>query len=281
MKRTFYMAIGMLMAFTMHTTGKDKKPSVKDIAALVVAQLQKGEALLDSRPAMIVSKDSAADYCRRILTRKDEDYSRDTAQANAYFREVDLLTRSVIYPDPKTQMKLLKKQIFPERIAPIVDFLNRFLYEAQPLYDALKKHCNAQLELRRQALSRKMPEGKLVELNYEESGGHLPVLRSYKLLFDKEASSWKLNGNDVTAEVVQQVVSLAEKNKAYQCLSRYDDVPSTLQTPVEGGPPAYSFSMKFEGGCITTCSENKRPPSSIQAILNYLQAELHNPGETE
>lgn len=277
-KRLYIAILLAFLPFLIQAKGNKEQEEMIQLAAQII---QKGESAMVGAPGFLLNNDSAKLYCQDILYNSDEQYESDTAKANAIIRDLNWITGHMVFPDPKTRLKLLKKNLDPDKLPAIYDWSNRFLYDIQPRYSTLKKHCDTQLELRRTALQQVMPEGQLVRLSYEESGNHIPVHENYELCRDSVLNVWKLNGYEVPDSVPARVRILAEQNKTYQCLNRYLDVPASLSMPVEGGPPAYTFCLQFEGGTIKTGSGNKRPPRSCQEILDYLKSILRELCKTE
>ena len=236
--------------------------------------LQRGEAAMsDTVPSFLLTNEDATRYCRDILSNTNEHYAADTARANAFLRKLEWIEQHTFYPDGVIMEKFRKKRkLDPENIFFIYDWSARLFRDAYPRYEVMKSFCEKQLALRRDAIQRTMPQGQLVRLSYEEEGNHIPFHECYELRRDPSSNVWQLNGEEVPEEVALQVRQMAEQDKVYQCLSQYLDVPSKLSGPlVEGGPPAYTFRMEFEGGSFSICSDNQRPPESCRKILDYLK----------
>ena len=189
-------------------------------------------------PGMLLDDEAAKTYCTNILHISDGQYSRDTAQVNDMIRNVQWVEADII-----------------ER------------------YGILTAFCDRQLQLRREALQKTMPEGKLVSFYYREYGSSRPEEVIYDLRSDKATGRWTLNGREVSDTVACKVRELAERSKAYQCLNRYVESPPFRGAPdVLGGAPSWQFYCKFEGGDINSESERGSVPAGCCAIVNYLKS---------
>lgn len=273
MKRTILFLALLVTFLPLVAGGKGKKEQQETIRKMAEV-LQRGEAVMNnSIPGFLLSNEAATKYCRNVLSQTDEQYSSDTAQANAIIREVEWIDKHKVALDETVVEKFKKKmKRNPEMLFSIYSWTGSFLWESQQRYDIMRSHCEKQLELRREARQRTMPQGQLVSLYYKEDGPHIPVNESYELRRDPASNSWKLNGKEVPEEVAQEVRRLAEQYKVYQCMSQYLNVPSKLSGPREmGGAPAYTFRLQFEGGTISSMSDDQRPPESCWKILNYLK----------
>lgn len=272
-KKSLWVAVllSLLPNFIKAKTNNKKEEQAMMQTAIEV--LQKGESIRDEMPDFLKNDEAAMNYCRDVLSRSDEQYSADTASAQAFINEIQWLASHAVMPEEKVAAKLVKQKYEPEKLLEIYDWTNKLLYDVLPRHATLTSHCEKQLQIRRTALQQTMPEGKLVSLFYEERGNHLPVLKKYLLQRDSASGQWQLNGHLVPDEVAEKVRQLAEENKTYQCFSDYLDVPYfSLRGPeLLGGPPAWSFSLRFEGGSIDSRSDNQRVPMCCCDILDYLE----------
>ena len=212
--------------------------NLKNMRALLLSVMMLLTPMLQDVPKMLQDDEAAKYYCMDILNISDEQYSRDTAQVNDMIRHAEWVEEHII-----------------ER------------------YGILAAYCDRQLQLRREARSRTMPEGNLVSFYYREYGSSRPDEVVYELRRDNASNRWQLNGKEVADTVANRVRELAEREKIYQCLRTYAEPPSFPRAPlVTGGPPSWQFSCKFEGGEINSASECMPVPASCCAIVNYLKS---------
>ncbi len=264
------IALGVLF-LSLHLSARGRKAQQERMQA-VIQMLQMGEAIQDSVPRFLLDDEAATGYCRDVIYRTDEQYAQDTATANEVIRKAQWILEHQVSPDEKTMAKLVKQKYAPEKLNDIYSWAGRIVSESPKRYETLTAFCDRQLGRRREALQRTMPEGQLVELSYEEQSHAIPVTKNYLLQRDPLSGRWQLNGHEVPDKVAEEVRQLVERHRTYQCLDRYVDVPPFLRGPqVVGGPPAWTFSCRFEGGSIRTGSDDQQVPYCCAAILQYLE----------
>ena len=252
-------------------TAKGRKEQ-QELMQAVIRLLQTGEAIRDSVPRFLLDDEAATGYCRDVIYRTDAQYVQDTAAANEVIRKAQWIATNPVFPDEKTKAKLIKQKYAPEKLNDIYSWANRILTEVPNRYGTLTAFCDRQLARKREALARTMPEGRLVELRYEEESHAIPEVAHYLLQRDDSSGRWQLNGHEVPDKVAAEVRQLVEERRAYQCFDQYVDVPPFLRGPiVMGGPPAWNFSCRFEGGSFQTRSDDQPVPGNCAVILDYLK----------
>lgn len=223
-------------------------------------------------PRILLDDEAAKDYCMNILNISDEQYSKDTARANEVIRNAEWIRGHMVMPDEGMMKKLAKKKYDASKLDDIFCWAELILQKIHPRYGIVTSHCDRQLQSRREALKRTMPEGPLVSLYYREYGSSRPNEVVCDLHRDKATNRWMLNGKEVPETVAQRVRQLAEEGKTYQCLSRYVEAPPFPGSPqVLGGPASWQFYCKFEGGDIISESECMPVPANCAAIVTYLK----------
>ena len=237
----------------------------------IIQVLQMETVAQAGMPVFVADDQKAREYCHAVLDRSDEEYAQDTACVNKMLNDAQWIHRHVIIPDEKMKKKLVKQKYDPEKLDYIYAWAEQVLSEVPPRYAILTTFCDKQLQRRREARQRTMPEGRLVSLSYREYGSSRPTTVEYALVRDAEAGRWRLNGHEVDDAVAAEVRTLIERHKTYQCLNHYDDAPSFPQAPpVLGGPPSWEFICRFEGGAVVTGSECMPVPGSCFVIVSYL-----------
>lgn len=266
---------GVLMLLSPLSLMADNKKEQQEQMRLVIEVLQKEEVIRTEIPAFLMDDQAATQYCREVLGRTDEQYAEDTARANKILDNAGWIIEHMVYPEEKVRQKLVKKKYDPVLLDRIYGWAHDILNQAPSRYSALTGFCDYQLKLRREALTRTMPEGQLVCFSYREYGSSRPTEVNYELKREESSGRWLLNGHEVDEVVASELRALVERHETYKCLSRYDDVPSVLSgPPVLGGSPSWELICKFEQGTITTGSENMPVPSSCVAIVSYLNSVL-------
>lgn len=249
----------------------DNKKEQQEQMRTIIQVLQLEKVAQAEMPAFVSDDQKARDYCQTVLSRSDEEYAQDTACVNKMLNDAQWIYKHVIIPDEKMKKKLVKQKYDPVKLDDIYAWAEQFLREVPSRRAILTTFCDKQLQRRREALQRIMPDGPLVSLSYREYGSSRPTTVQYALVHDAEAGCWKLNGHEVDNTVAVEVRTLIERHKTYQCLSRYDEAPSFPQAPpVLGGPPSWEFICRFEGGAVVTGSECMPVPSSCSLIVSYL-----------
>jgi len=249
----------------------DNKKAQQEQMRTIIQVLQMEKVAQTEMPAFVSDDQKARDYCQTVLSRSDEEYSQDTACVNKMLRDAQWIHSHVIIPDEKMKKKLVKQKHNPERLDDIYAWADQFLRKVPPRYAILTTFCDKQLQRRREARQRTMPEGRLVSFSYREYGSSRPTTVEYALVHEAEAGCWRLNGHEVDDTVAAEVRTLIERHKTYQCLNRYDEAPSFPQAPpVTGGLPSWEFICRFEGGAVVTGSECMPVPGSCSLIVSYL-----------
>jgi len=250
----------------------DNKKEQQEQMRAIIQVLQKEEIAQAEIPAFLSDDQKARDYCNAVLTLSDEAYAQDTAIANSMLRDAQWVLSNMIFPDEKVKKNLIKKKYDPEKLDYIYAWADNFLREIPTRHAILTTYCDKQLQQRREALQRTMPEGQLLSFSYREYGSSRPTTVEYTLLRDAETGVWKLNGREVDETVAAQIRTSVEQHKTYQCMNRYEEAPSFPQAPQPmGGLPSWEFICKFEGGTIVTGSECMPVPESCSAIVRYLR----------
>jgi len=250
----------------------DSKKEQQEQMQLIIQLLQMEEATKADVPAILLDDQAASKYCQDVIYHTEEQYSQDTARANAVIRDAQWISDHMLFPDEKLKEKLIKKKYDPEGLDKIYAWADWILHSVNPRYGILLAFCDKQLQLRREALQRTMPAGRLVSFFYREYGASRPETLFYELKRETTTERWLLNGHEVPETVVEEVRILAEQHEAYKCMRSYAEPPSFPQAPhLMGGPPSWEFNCKFEGGSIVSGSERMPLPESCYKIVNYLQ----------
>ena len=250
----------------------DNRKEQQEQMRILIQVLQKEEVAQAEIPAFLSDDPKARDYCNAVLSLSDEAYAQDTARANSMLRDAQWVLSNMIFPDEKMKKNLVKKKYDPEKLDYIYAWAEQFLQKVPMRHAILTSYCDKQLQQRREALQRTMPEGQLVSLSYREYGSSRPTTAEYTFLRDAEAGCWKLNGHEVDETVAAQVRALVEQHKTYQCMNRYEEAPSFPQAPQPmGGQPSWEFICKFDGGSVVTGSECMPVPNSCFVIVSYLR----------
>jgi hypothetical protein len=250
----------------------DSKKEQREQMRTIIQVLQKEEVAQTGIPAFLSNDQKARDYCNTVLSRSDEAYAQDTAIANSMLRDAQWVHSNMIFPDEKMKKNLVKKKYDPGKLDFIYAWAEHFLQKVPMRHAILTSYCDKQLQQRREALQRSMPEGQLQSLSYREYGSSRPKTVEYALLRDNETGRWKLNGREVDETAANKIRMLVEQHKTYQCMNRYEEAPSFPQAPLPmGGLPSWEFICKFEGGTVVTGSECMPVPDSCSAIVGYLK----------
>ena len=252
----------------------DKKEE-KEQLRMLVEVLQMEDVLTTRVPRLLMNDDEASEYCSRVLNRDDEAYSRDTARVNDLIRKAEWLINRVYYPDEKQKQKLIKQGYHPDSLSAIYGWAHELIQLVHPRYSIVTKFCEKQLQRRREAQQRKMPEGRLVSFSYREYGSSRPNEFLLVLERDKVSQRWQLNGQEVPDGVADEIRSLVERYEVYHCLSCFEEGSPFIQSPLKlGGPPSWSFTCQFEGGTIHTESECVPIPENCSKIVSYVENKL-------
>lgn len=268
--RALLLSVLTLLPSMLLIAGGNKEQ--QEAMQIIMQVLDKESVTTTDVPKILLDDEAAKGYCMSILNISDEQYSQDTARANNVIRNAEWINQNMIMPDEGMTKKLAKKKYDTSRLDGIYCWADDILRNIHPRYGILIGFCNRQLQLRREALQKTMPQGKLVSFYYGEYGSSRPNEVVYELHRDNATNRWLLNGKEVADTVADKVRELAESGKTFQCLSRYMEAPSFPKSPqVMGGPPSWRFSCKFEGGNISSESECMPVPAGCSAIVNYLK----------
>jgi len=250
----------------------DDKKEQQEQMRTIIQVLQKEEVARAEIPAFLSDDQKARDYCNTVLSYSDEAYAQDTAIANSMLREAQWIQSHMIFPDEKMKKSLVKKKYDPAKLDFIYAWADNFLMEVPMRHAILTGYCDKQLQQRKEAQQRAMPEGQLVSFSYREYGSSRPTTVEYALLRDADTGRWKLNGCEVDETVATQIRTLVEQHKTYQCMNRYEEAPSFPQAAQPtGGLPSWEFICKFEGGTVVTGAECMPVPESCSAVVSYLK----------
>lgn len=251
----------------------DDNKDWREAMQIIIQVLDRGKVTETEIPGLLLDDEVAKTYCMNILNISDEQYSRDTARVNAVICDAQWITEHQILPDDGMSKKLAKKKYDTGKLDEIYCWAENVLHSVYPRYGILTDFCDRQLRLRREALQKTMPGGKLISFYYREYGSSRPDEVIYELRSDISTGHWQLNGREVADTVAYKVRELAERGKAYQCLSHYMESPHFQDAPhTLGGLPSWQFCCKFEGGEINSESECEPVPANFCAILNYLKS---------
>lgn len=257
-----------MMPFSMMA---DNKKEQQEQMRTIIQLLQMEDVAQAAIPSFMADDQHARDYCYTVLSRSDEAYTQDTACVNKMLRDAQWVLGHFILPDEKMEKKLIKQNYHPEKLNEIFAWADYVLHEVPMRHAVLTTFCDKQLQRRKEALQRTMPEGQLVSLSYREYGSSRPTTLEYALVRDAKTGRWTLNGREVDDKVAAEVRTLVEQHKTYQCLNRYEEAPSFPQAPqVTGGLPSWEFIFRFEGGTVVTGSECMPVPDSCSVIVSYL-----------
>ena len=262
-----------LILFTMpFSLMADNKKEQQEQMRTIIQVLQKEEVAQAEIPAFLSDDQKARDYCKTVLSRSDEAYAQDTAIAISMLCDAQWILSNMVFPDEKVKTKLVKQKYDPEKLDYIYAWADHFLQEVPTRHAILTTYCDKQLQQRKEAQQRAMPEGQLVSFSYREYGSSRPTTVEYALLRDADTGRWKLNGREVDETVATQIRSLVEQHKTYQCMNCYEEAPSFPQAAQPtGGLPSWEFICKFEGGAVVTGSECMPVPESCSAVVSYLR----------
>ena len=250
----------------------DNKREQQEQMRTIIQVLQKEDVAQAEIPAFLSDDQKAREYCNAVLSRSDEAYAQDTARANSMLRDAQWILSNMAFPNEKMKKKLVKQKYDPEKLDYVYAWADHFLQEVPTRHAILTTYCDKQLQRRKEAQQRAMPEGQLVSFSFREYGSSRPTTVEYILFRDAEAGCWKLNGHEVDDTVAAQVRALVEQHKTYQCMNRYEEAPSFPQAPQPmGGLPSWEFICKFEGGTVVTGSECMPVPNSCSTIVSYLR----------
>ena len=270
--RLFVLPVVIVLAFaaTLPTMAISKKKqkmlAIQQIKADVDSLIRLSEAPLPEPPAIIASDQNTYDYCYVAAWRNEASYTADTAQINAWYRRWQWVL------DQRFDIPVEDWKYFPGYDPSRIDCLNvhveQMFHETNPRYDILRKYCEAMRQQYREAQARTMPEGRLLELTYEERGSSRPVPVFYELRRDTVSGRITLRGYDfeirqrdpvemtVGEDVADSIRHLVEKHKVYQYLRYYSTPPEMPGAPpVCGGPPSWHFHCVFEGGTVKSASD--------------------------
>jgi len=266
--------LAMMFLSSVQVSAGDKKER-EAMMRTVIKTMEVGDAVMDSVPLFLLFDHVASDYCNGILYHGEAQYTMDTVMARKVIRAAEWIMSHQCVPDEKMRKKLLKQNCDAEKLPEYYAWADMILRDLQPRYSTLTDFCERQLQHYREAMQRTMPEGRLVSFAYREFGSSRPDPVEYELNYDKEMSCWLLNGFEVDASVAEEVRTLAERRKVYQCMSYYPEAPHFKNAPrLLGGPPSWSFRCQFEGGTISTGSECRPVPDACYDIVVFLRKTL-------
>jgi len=267
----------MMIPNTMSASPVSKKDDFKELQQTMERLLTLANAPFMMPPDFLANDDKAYDYCLNILSRSDEEYSRDTLAVNEWKRTYEWVLDHQITLPPKTAKKI--KNYDEESLVRLYCLSRDMFDQFMPRYQQLVKYCDVQLENRREARRRTMPAGKLISLSYEESGSSRPDPVNYSLVRDSLSGKLILKGYvlrmeevtmNVEETVAEKICELIENHKLYQEIDGYSR-PRFRGHPEElGGPPSWHFSCKLEGGTISTGAEAMMPARGCVEIAAYL-----------
>lgn len=269
----FALAAVLLMA----STAKLAAQSGREVQAVVnhlISYTERGESIMkEPPPGFLMDDKEASDYCRHVLESSDDKYAQDTARAGRIMREAEWLTKHISRPEGKAERKLAKKGYDLDRIFAVYQWADMMMSSVYPRYDIMKTFCNKQLQRRRKALGRTMPEGALVKFEYGEYGSSRPEPHEVQYTLKRgDDGQWMLNGRETGQNVAEKIRLLAVQNGTYRCLDSYDEPPSFEHAPhLLGGPPSWYFRCTFEGGTISSGSECMPVPVSCSVIVEYVR----------
>lgn len=270
-KRITILTLIMLTLSSLQLFARDDKKEWDKTYNNLVKILQIGEIPESDIPSYMLNDDKADVYALKVLSLTDEQYSQDTASANAIISQLKWILNNWSVPDEKMKKKLVKQQLDPEKLFYIQAWSNELLFRIYQRYDILKGCCEKKLRMRREARERTMPTGQLVCFSYRAYGSSHPTEFILTLERDAATQKWQLNGKDVDAAVADKVRTLVEENEVYKCMSNYDENPCFHSIPLKtGGPSSWSFYCNFEGGAIVSQSESGFPPENFSKVINYL-----------
>lgn len=274
---SLYLLLMMMIPSMMSASPGSKKDDFKKLQQTMERLLTLANDPLKIPPSFLADDDEAYDYCLGILSRSDEDYSRDTLAANEWKRTYEWVLDHQITLPPKTAKKI--KNYDEESLIRLYGLSRDMLNQFMPRYGELLKYCDVQLQNRREARQRHMPEGRLISLYYSESGSSRPDPVRYSLVRDSLSGTLTLKGYVIRMEevtmavgedVAEKVCELIENHKIYQELEHYSRPRFRGHPELLGGPPSWYFSCKLEGGTISTEAEAIMPASGCAAIAAYL-----------
>ena len=271
------MVFALVAVLLMVSAAKLAAQSRKEVQAMVdhvINYTERGERIMkEPLPGFLTDDKEASEYCRYVLGGSDEKYAQDTARANRIVSEIAWLIEHTLRPEGKVERKLAKQGYVLDRIFAVYQWADMMMPQVYPRYDKVKEFCDKQLQKRREALARTMPEGALVKFEYGEYGSSRP--EPYKVqytLVRSDEGRWMLNGKEVGHEVADRIRLLVEQNKSYQCLDSFDEPPPFEQAPhLLGGPPSWYFRCAFEGGTISSRSECMPVPVDFSVIVEYVR----------
>lgn len=264
---------------------KQKREAIMKIKPDVERLMRLAEEPLKLPPAIVATDQAAYDYCGGMAWRSEEDYARDTATVNAWLDEMKWVDRHLI------SIPVEDWKYFPgynqEKLNMLYSYAFGALAEMSPRYAVLCNYCNGVLKDQQEARARQMPEGKVLTLDYEESGGSRPVSVFYKLFRDSVSGRVVLQGHDFESRsseplevsldetVMDSVRIIIEKHKIYKELRYYSLPPSFPNAPLPcGGPPAWYFRCHLEGGTVKTGSDGVSLSSGCSEVAHYLSSLL-------
>lgn len=277
MKLCKFILMAALLAIVSATSAMAvSKKEQKALMQQAISVMERGEKAVNSEvPTFLLDDMAASLYCIEILSKTDEQYSEDIACANKVIGEARWLLGNCFIPEGKVEELLRKKGYDIDRLWKYLYWAEKLMQSIQPRYDIMVSYCEKQLQRRREAMEKTMPEGGLVRFEYREHGS-TSIKEVFITLTRDESGRWLLDGEEVNQEVADRVRQMAEQSKLYQCLSLYEDQPAFERAPHKmGGAPSWSFLCEFEGGTIYSESESMLAPENCMEIVRYLSIVGH------
>lgn len=221
-----------------------------------------------SMPEWMRSDELAFDYCNNMAYQKEEQYCADTTLVIACFRQSEQLwdAYQVLLANPKLVKKLkVNSEAMAVMEQSVDDLRDPLLYER---FAAVRTNADRYWQMRHEADARKMPEGRLLTMSYEEYGSSRPYPVFVKIEPDSTGRMMVTVVNAerpwtgemllamASEELLAQVRSFIEAKKVHKML-RHSSLPTGFRDfPLPtGGPPSWSFYARFEDGSLSVSND--------------------------
>ena len=271
MKTLFIMGIISLL-FCCETTAQDGKLSKKEQKRIV--ELLSHPDLRKS-PGFLKDDMTAQTFAYNLPSLDEDEYVKGMAEADARMEENKYLDEVLHGEDGSKILGKVKDEDYA-------------LFQVSLRMEALRfdmvRDYSVTRSLIQEAAKQVMPEGRLLELSFEDHGGYSAPMAIYLTTSEGQPKLQMkpLYGNPgfsmtIDDEVLAKVRELIETEKVYQSQSHYfrpADLPNTPR--MLDGPGNWDFMAKFEGGEIKSSGSRVMTPNGISKVTSYLYGMLYD-----